>query len=275
MVAAEQREARDAITRGEARHTDHFSPIAARRHRYDFKLQLTPRVAQALGAIASALHPALEQVLGANPAVFEMAMIVAEAGAPPQPIHADIVPAEWVQASNHTGDEHARSDHALDARATHARDRMDHGLASPTPSASVYVALQDILEQSMGPTLFLPRTHIPSAHAALLGGYFGAQEEAGLPPVPEAKRALLTSTPKRFGVMEAGDVILFDQRLLHAGTAHTAAERRALLCLSFMRREELQGPQGSLRSEYAGLTLRDLASGAGLEQDAVEATDRV
>ena len=211
-----------------------FSRIAARIRRLDYKLALTPTVHTRLAIVLRKLAPTLEAALGSNPKLFELAAIVVDDGAPPQPYHADLRPGVW---------EHG-----------------DSAGGSAMPSASVYVALQDV-SPTMGPTVFLPRTNTKEAHAA----FYADDEYADTPPpdTPEAstispsRERLLRTTPVRRGEMAAGSATIFDQRLLHAGSGNTAGGRRVLLCLSFMR-EGVVGPSGSLRAEYEGHTLRGL-----------------
>ena len=214
--------------------TELFPRIAARIRRLDFKLALSPVVRGAVAAALRKLAPTIEAALGRDPKLFELAAIVVDAGAPPQPYHADLRDDDW------------------------------DGAARGMQSASVYVALQDV-NGTQGPTHYLVRTNTKEAHTAFYDD--DEEEEGALPPegdvLPEAVRVkpsrerLLRTTPVRHGVMSAGDATLFDQRLLHAGSAHTQGEKRALLCISFMRRGA-SGPSGSLRSEYEAETLQSM-----------------
>ena len=240
-----------ALAAGTPEAARRFSPIASRVHRRDLPLTLTPVVASALKAMVTSLAPALEALLGDDPELFELAAIAADDGAPPQPIHADLRPTGWLQSAN---------------ASTDIDDAM---AAAAVPSASVYVAVQDVLDPKMGPTLFLPRTHTAEAHTALYGeggdadGSGAASGGAG----GGARASLLRQSRRVLGLVPAGGGALFDQRLLHAGTANSAGgPRRTLLCVSFMRRElSGLGPTGSLRPEYrAAYGVRDLLMGVPL-----------
>ena len=185
-------------------------------HRRDLPLTLTPVVASALKAMVTSLAPALEALLGDDPELFELAAIAADDGAPPQPIHADLRPTGWLQSAN---------------ASTDIDDAM---AAAAVPSASVYVAVQDVLDPKMGPTLFLRRTHTAEAHTALYGeggdadGSGAASGGAG----GGARASLLRQSRRVLGLVPAGGGALFDQRLLHAGTANSAGRRSRLSCES-------------------------------------------
>lgn len=122
------------------------------------------------------------------------------------------------------------------------------------PVVSCFCALQDVSPE-MGPTLFLPGTSGADAH----GAFF----DTG--PV---KDALLRGAEKRYGLLGAGDVSVFDGRTLHAGTANASPEsRRALFYMTFKHPDVGDpGNPPSIRPCYAGggLALRDLRGGAGL-----------
>ena len=102
----------------------------------------------------------------------------------------------------------------------------------------------------MGPTVFLPGTHIMESHEA-----FNAQPQTG------AKQALLSSTPRRLGTLCSGDAMIFDSRLLHCGSANESESRRVLFYFSF-RAADARVPQGTLDS---GLELRQLQLGSTKE----------
>ena len=99
---------------------------------------------------------------------------------------------------------------------------------------TAFVALQDI-DATMGPTRFLPGSHTAAAHAA-----FNSPEDGG-----KAKLALLRSRPCWRGILGAGDVSLFDSRLLHCGGANESNRRRVLFYASF-RAREAKAPPGTL-----------------------------
>eukprot|EP00746_Dinoflagellata_sp_MGD_P024212 gnl/MRDRNA2_/MRDRNA2_156774_c0_seq1.p1 gnl/MRDRNA2_/MRDRNA2_156774_c0~~gnl/MRDRNA2_/MRDRNA2_156774_c0_seq1.p1 ORF type:complete len:332 (-),score=58.33 gnl/MRDRNA2_/MRDRNA2_156774_c0_seq1:522-1484(-) len=86
------------------------------------------------------------------------------------------------------------------------------------PFFNVFIALQDV-SIDMGPTLLLPRTHTESAYST----FVGSEKE---------RHRLLQQVPLVAGTLKAGDVAVFDGRLLHAGTENVKG-RRAILYFSF------------------------------------------
>ena len=44
---------------------------------------------------------------------------------------------------------------------------------------------------------------------------------------------LLSSAPRRLGVMRRGDAVVFDSRILHCGSANESEARRAMFYFSF------------------------------------------
>ena len=103
-----------------------------------------------------------------------------------------------------------------------------------TAVLTAFVALQDI-DDAMGPTFFLPGSHTGDAHAA-----FNSRDDGG-----REKIALLRETPNARGLLETGDITLFDSRLLHGGGENESARRRVLFYFSF-RAKGVRAPPGSL-----------------------------
>lgn len=116
---------------------------------------------------------------------------------------------------------------------------------------TAFVALQDI-DAAMGPTLFLPGTHTAEAHAA-----FDADGR-------KRTATALGSYPSWRGVINAGDVTLYDSRLLHCGGANESPRRRALFYVSFRAKGadcSFRKTQGTLLDSLRGRhTLRDLCN---------------
>jgi ectoine hydroxylase-related dioxygenase (phytanoyl-CoA dioxygenase family) len=108
---------------------------------------------------------------------------------------------------------------------------------------TVFIALQDVHE-NMGPTIFLPCTHTREAHAA-----FNDPSEAS------GKEALLSRSPKQLGLLDSGDAIIFDSRLLHCGSANESEARRVIFYFSF-KAEEARAPPGTLDAELQRQQLR-------------------
>ena len=128
--------------------------------------------------------------------------------------------------------------------------REDQGLAVLT----AFVALQPI-DEAMGPTRFIPSSHTAAAHAA-----FNSLEDGG-----RAKLALLRSRPCWRGVLDTGDVTLFDSRLLHCGSANSSPRRRVLFYVSFRKRQATAPPGTLLYSLRERHSLADFRRHMGTE----------
>ena len=195
-----------SVEAGKSSEREHFGAVLARHARYDLKLSLeSPIVSNALSEALGAIAPVIREALGdggdCDPFLAELGAIRSTRGAPRQPLHAD------TRLSDADG---------------------------PPELLTAFIALQDI-DVSMGPTTFLPRTHVDAdAHAALRA--------------PETKERLLlghAGSGRRLGVMNAGAITLYDSRLLHAGGANESPRVRWLLyagfCRSRLRMRELRG----------------------------------
>ena len=125
-------------------------------------------------------------MLGAEPELFELGALVADGGAPRQPIHPDT---PWDETA---------------------------------VVVSCFVALQPV-EADMGATNFLPRTHAhsPSQQAYLQGqpSPWGAPRPAVAPPEGRSTwDDLLQRAPRRVPLLKRGECALFDSRILHCGS---------------------------------------------------------
>jgi hypothetical protein len=120
---------------------------------------------------------------------------------------------------------------------------------------TAFIALQDV-DDRMGPTRFLRGTHTAEAHAALYEG--GCFDD------------VVALADARLAVLRAGDVTLYDRRLLHAGLSNHSNSTRLLFYVTF----RVDGAEdadlvnaNSLRYEYRGpglsgqLRLRQLRDG--------------
>ena len=162
-----------AVAAGAAEH-DHFGAILARSSRYDLKLELEPVVSEPLTEVLGKIAPLLRGAFEGDeePVLAELGAIFSTDGAPRQPLHSDT----------------RRTD-------------------GPADLLTAFVALQDI-DQSMGPTTFLPGTHRdPTAHAAVTS--------------PDLKAELLQTHPIRLGTMPAGACTVYDSRLRERRDSNT------------------------------------------------------
>ena len=144
--------------------------------------------------------------------LFELAALVSDPGAPRQPVHPD------------TG--------------------YKEGFDEPAVLTG-FLALQDV-DEKMGPTVFLPRTHTAPVHAR-----FNDAETGG------AKPQLLKEGPQALGLLRDGDLSLFDSRLLHCGGANTSPRRRILFYFSF-KAAEARPPPGTILTALRGRKLEEL-----------------
>ncbi|MDC3321139.1 phytanoyl-CoA dioxygenase family protein [bacterium] len=90
---------------------------------------------------------------------------------------------------------------------------------------TLFVALQDILDESMGPTQFIPDTHRPQC-------FFSGK---WLPPLP--KNGLNEKQIKWFP-LQAGDAVLMESTLWHRGGCNVSNKKRVLLSLTFKEKED-------------------------------------
>ena len=107
-----------------------FGNVRAPTERYDLKLLLQPPVTEAIQEALGSLQELCIEMLGVDAELFELAVLVSDPGAKNQRVHPDTQYSE-----------------------------------SPVV-LSAFIALQDI-DETMGPTTYLPRTHNLEAHTAL------------------------------------------------------------------------------------------------------------
>ena len=170
--------------------------------RHDLKLSLDePVVRAAVDELLSAIGPALRTSLGDDAVLYELAALISDPGAPCQPFHPD------------------------------TRFIDGQGVAVLT----AFVALQ-LIDESMGPTTFLPSSHCEADHST-----FNLKGDGG----EEAFLAMLRSRCTYRGMLASGDATLFDSRVLHCGGANTSPRRRVLFYASF-RAREAKAPPGTL-----------------------------
>lgn len=156
---------------------ENFGNVYARLHRYDMYLPLT-------GVHQSALSEIMQGVVGEffrtlflgddSSLLHEYSSLISDPGAERQPIH------------------------------------PDNTFQPIAPFYSAFVALQDV-DDSMGPTLFLPGTHTQDAHQL-----FNA---------PASQDEFLSRCEYRSSLLGKGDIQIFDSRLLHCGLANLTSRR--------------------------------------------------
>ena len=160
--------------------------------------------------VVEQLRPLVTELLP-EAELFELAALVSDPGAPRQPVHPD------------TG--------------------YKEGFDEPAVLTG-FLALQDV-DEDMGPTVFLPRTHFAPVHAR-----FNDKEGNG-------KNELLKSAPQALGLLGRGDMSLFDSRLLHCGDANRSNKRRILFYFSFKAGNQ-RPPPGTMLAALRGTKLDEL-----------------
>ncbi|KAL1499390.1 hypothetical protein AB1Y20_011596 [Prymnesium parvum] len=177
-----------------AEHLLSLGPDLGKRH--DCKLPLLPHVREALAQALRTLAAPIRLVVGSDAELFELSVVVSEPGCGRQPLHADFP-------------QYADGEGAV--------------------AIVAFVATHD-LRATMGPTIFLPRTHTAQFHAA-----FDATADD-----VDAREKLLAAQPAVSPVLRSGDVVLMDSALIHGGGANIVS-RRALFHFSFKRPDAYPG----------------------------------
>jgi ectoine hydroxylase-related dioxygenase (phytanoyl-CoA dioxygenase family) len=209
-----------------------FAKCLLSAHRDDLLLPLTTDEPpeQALRHILThtAVGPLIEEFLGPDATLFELAALISHPGSARQNIHPD---------------------HACGA----AHNDDDKPLV-----LTCFVALQAITPV-MGPTLWFPRTHTSAMHAQ-----FQRRRVEDVWSDASPRDTLLRTTPAVVGApLSPGAAAVFDSRLLHAGTAHTSPydDARVLFYVSFRRRGASVGREGGSLGyglDRQALTVEDL-----------------
>ena len=175
----------------------HFLPFATTRgfalaqapeHRRDVLLPISAEVDAVLrDALSGQTGAVLADALGREAELCGLSAITSEPGSAVQAMHSD---AEW---------------------------------SDPPPPRHVvmFIALHDILERDMGPTLFCAQTHAPRCFP---GGRWLS---------PNNTRVAERGGASWFD-LAAGDAALMDALTWHCGGANTSNRRRTLLCASFV-----------------------------------------
>jgi len=197
-------------------------------HQRDFEPQFSPKVEAVLRAtLAGPAGAILEAALGRDARLCELTAITANPGATKQGLHAD---ACWTKTA----------------------PRL----------ITIFLALHDILDETLGPTRFCPKTHAPRCFPG----------ETWHPPPDRYSRThpraaeKLAKTPPIWFPLHAGDAIVMDSTTWHQGSANTSLDsQRTLLCISFVESQ-------SGDSAAAGASTKTLLSefvGAGKKDDDV------
>ena len=119
------------------------------------------------------------------------------------------------------------------------------------PLYTFFIALQDV-DDDMGHTVFLPKTHSPAAHALWNEGDL------------RQRQSFIRSSDAVQSALGKGDASIFDSRLLHCGRENTSLKQRVLFYFTISAQRHWPLPQGhhgsnSIRREdFETYTVRDL-----------------
>ena len=195
-INKEKQHTEDQIETQEADYDDRFGAVNNRRNRADMFLPYAePIVQKALKEAATNLSPLLLEMDNMKDTgnLHELSCIISDPGSPTQCIHCDT---PW--------------------------------LPNVAPLYTFFIALQDV-EDDMGHTLYLPKTHVKQAHDIFNAGI-------------KQKENLIAASPPVKTKLTKGDVVIFDSRVLHCGGPNTSEQR------PFPGNEEgTQGTRGARR----------------------------
>eukprot|EP00941_MAST-03F_sp_MAST-3F-sp1_P003723 g3723.t1 len=189
-------------------------------HQRDFEPHFSPKVEAVLRAtLAGPAGAILEAALGRKAELCELTAITANPGATKQGLHAD---ACWTETA----------------------PRL----------ITIFLALHDILDETLGPTRFCPETHVPRCFPG----------ETWHPPPDRYSRTdprsaeKLAQTPPIWFPLHAGDAVAMDSTTWHQGSANTSSDsQRTLLCISFVESQSGESADAgastkTLLSEFVG-----------------------
>jgi len=125
------------------------------------------------------------------------------------------------------------------------------------PALTCFVALQDI-DESMGPTTFLPSSATEEYHEEIAVGQDDGYGDG------QYKSQLLTKSANFLSTLQTGDCALYNPMTLHCGGANRSNKRRVIFYFSFKNKkyDEKDWPlaYASLRPDLRarGLSLADI-----------------
>ena len=166
--------------------SDAFAEIQEPSYRSDFKLPFSPSVeAVARLTLSGGVGRILVSVLGSDAELCELSAITSSPGAASQAIHSD---GHWSEAAPLV--------------------------------VTVFLALHDILDEAMGPTLHYPCTHTPQCFPG----------KRWLPP---SDSRVAERPPPAWYRLRAGDAMLMVSTTWHCGGANVSQKTRTLLVMTF------------------------------------------
>ena len=203
------------VESGAVPHKERFADVLLRKHRCDLTMPIDEKIpAKGLHQVLSKspVGATFEALFGPEAMLYEFSCLISDPGSDRQVLHPDTPVLEQRGASLYT----------------------------------CFVALQDV-ELNMGPTVWMPGTHISSKHAQFQDeSSFGEGEDS-------PKDALCRTQPYVLGLLPKGSCAIFDSRVLHAGTANESDRSRALFYCSFKAPDVgYPGNPASIRPDLAG-----------------------
>lgn len=192
FVDSERASAMADVAAGRCPSASRFANLVLLENRCDLLLPLRGPCITALDELigeGSVLGPLLTELAGDAAKLQEIACLISDPGSKQQPIHPDTP-----------------------------------FTSEPTLYAA-FVALQDV-SLEMGPTVYLPGTHTHECHSSFYGGDLErGKDQTGWRQAPIAE-AFLQTRPVVLGTLKAGDVALYNQQVLHCGSANESPDRK-------------------------------------------------
>ena len=209
----------------------YFADVREKLNRWDMLLPLeeSDTVQQALWELLvddTVLSDSIESILGPAAQLYEMGSLISDPGSERQLLHADY---------------NYQPDFQPDI----------------PPALTCFVALQDI-DESMGPTTFLPSSATEEYHEEIAVGQEYRYGDGS------QKSKLLSQSTNHLSTLGTGDCALYNPMTLHCGGANRSDKRRVIFYFSFKNKkyDEKDWPlaYASLRPDLRarGLTLSDI-----------------
>jgi len=192
-----------------------FNSVQDNQKRHSLALPMSPSLRRILNAAVGLAAPVLDQIgMPKSSLLVELSAILSQPGSQEQSVHADT---------------------------SHVNVSCDATIVS------IFVALSQVTLEA-GPTHVLPGTHSVGFHeevhrlqSSMLGSEYssdGQQDTAQQQAVAERAyrlAALLGEHPSQHGLLDVGDILLFDTKVFHYGGANSSQASRDLLCFSFQQ----------------------------------------
>ena len=226
FVDAERQRCSAEVEAGTRKSEARFANLVLLSNRCDLLLPLHGPVITALHELlgaGSVLGDLLEEIVGPKAIFNEVACLISEPSSKRQPIHPDTP------------------------------------YTSTPPLYAAFVALQDV-DIEMGPTVYLPGTHTKEEHTAFYGGDLDrGRDTTGQRQSPIAEE-YLASKEVKLGLLKKGDVALYNQQVLHCGSANDSDRIRRQFYIS-VRDPTVKGvaARPSIRPAFRGkITLGEM-----------------